>query len=67
VSDHLDYRNYLNIEALLKLQKPVARPANHDETLFIVVHQVFELWFYLMLHEIDKVEELLDKGDVLET
>jgi tryptophan 2,3-dioxygenase len=35
--------------------------------LFIIVHQVFELWFRLMLHEIDKVHELLDQDDVLES
>src|SRR4029078_12240898 len=36
-------------------------------TLFIVVHQVFELWFRLLLHEIDKVFDLLDQDDVIES
>jgi tryptophan 2,3-dioxygenase len=63
----LDYKGYLKLNELLSLQHPLADPPNHDETLFIVVHQVFELWFRLMLHEIDKVEELLDQDDVLES
>lgn len=63
----LDYKGYLQLDELLKLQQPLADPACHDETLFIVVHQVFELWFRLLLHEIDKVSELLDHDDVLES
>jgi tryptophan 2,3-dioxygenase len=62
----LDYKGYLKLEALLKLQQPLAQPASHDETLFIIVHQVFELWFRLVLHEIDKIFELLDSDDVIE-
>ena len=63
----LDYKGYLKLDELLSLQHPLADPATHDETLFIIVHQVFELWFRLMLHEIDKIEELLDQDDVLES
>ena len=63
----LDYKGYLKLDELLKLQQPLADPACHDETLFIVVHQVFELWFRLLLHEIDKICELLDQDDVLES
>jgi tryptophan 2,3-dioxygenase len=63
----LDYKGYLKLDELLQLQQPLAQPASHDETLFIVVHQVFELWFRLLLHEIDKVFELLDQGDVIES
>src|SRR2546425_12958311 len=65
--DNLDYKGYLKLDELLRLQQPVAQPAEHDETLFIVVHQVFELWFRLLLHEIDKVFEMLDEGDVIES
>jgi tryptophan 2,3-dioxygenase len=67
MASDLDYKGYLKLDELLSLQHPLADPANHDETLFIVVHQVFELWFRLILHEIDKVEELLDHDDVLES
>src|SRR5436853_4051892 len=63
----LDDKGYLKLEELLKLQQPLAQPATHDETLFIIVHQVFELWFKLALHEIDKVFEMLDEDDVIES
>jgi len=63
----LDYKGYLKIDELLHLQQPLADPPSHDEILFIVVHQVFELWFRLLLHELDRVFELLDKDDVIES
>jgi len=63
----LNYKGYLQLDELLKLQQPLAEPPSHDETLFIVVHQVFELWFRLVLHEIDKIFELLDEDDVIES
>jgi tryptophan 2,3-dioxygenase len=63
----LDYKGYLKLDELLELQQPLADPSCHDETLFIVVHQVFELWFRLLLHEIDKIFSLLDQDDVLES
>jgi tryptophan 2,3-dioxygenase len=55
----ITYGSYLKIDDLLRLQVPESRPVEHDEELFIVIHQVYELWFKLMLHEIDKV-----KGDL---
>src|SRR5438876_6154955 len=63
----LDYKGYLKLDELLKLQHPLADPPTHDETLFIIVHQVFELWFKLVLHEIDKIFEMLDNDDVIES
>src|SRR5437016_2428759 len=63
----LDYKGYLKLDELLKLQQPLADPPSHDETVFIIVHQVFELWFKLVLHEIDKIFELLDQDDVIES
>jgi tryptophan 2,3-dioxygenase len=63
----LDYKGYLKLDELQQLQHPLADPACHDEMLFIVVHQVFELWFRLLIHEIDKIFDLLDKDDVLES
>ena len=63
----LDYKGYLKPDELLKLQHPLAEPPTHDETLFIIVHQVFELWFKLVLHEIDKIFEMLDNDDVIES
>jgi len=46
-----DYSTYLLIDDLLELQRPLT-PDAHDELLFIVVHQAYELWFKLMLHEL---------------
>ena len=63
----LTYKGYLKLDELLKLQQPLAKPECHDETLFIIVHQVFELWFRLALHEIDEVLDLLERDDVLES
>jgi tryptophan 2,3-dioxygenase len=50
----LTYGNYLRVDELLKLQVPKSDPVEHDEELFIVIHQVYELWFKLLLHELDK-------------
>ena len=46
-----DYANYLLIDELLQLQRPLT-PGAHDELLFIVAHQANELWFKLILHEL---------------
>ena len=58
-----DYSTYLRIDDLLALQQPLT-PGAHDEMLFIVVHQVYELWFKLILHELDAVAAALDGGHV---
>ena len=50
----LTYGSYLRVEELLKLQTPQSHPVEHDEELFIIIHQVYELWFKLLLHELDK-------------
>jgi len=57
------YRSYLRVPELLALQSPLSDPEEHDELLFIVVHQVYELWFKVVLHELDHVRNLLDKGE----
>ena len=54
----LNYADYLMLDRLLKLQTPRGEPPEHDETLFIIIHQVYELWFKQLLHELDKI-----KGD----
>src|SRR4029450_10269248 len=53
---------YLRIEELLSLQQPRSAGPEHDEMLFIVLHQVYELWFKELLHELDRVVRLLE-GD----
>ncbi len=56
-----DYATYLRIDELLDLQQPLSDGA-HDEMLFIVVHQVYELWFKLILHELAAAAAALDDG-----
>ena len=57
------YSSYLKIDELLALQQPVSEGPEHDEMLFIVIHQVYELWFKELLHEIDYLRELLGRRD----
>ena len=54
------YGSYLAVDELLALQRPRSAGPEHDEMLFIVIHQVYELWFKQVLHEIDHAIELLD-------
>ena len=57
-----EYATYLLIDELLALQRPLT-PGAHDETLFIIIHQVFELWFKLLLHELAAARDRLRGGD----
>jgi tryptophan 2,3-dioxygenase len=57
------YSSYLHVDDLLDLQRPRSDGPEHDELLFIVIHQVYELWFKEILHEIDRVKTLLDRQD----
>lgn len=52
----LTYSTYLHLDQLLDLQEPRSSPVEHDELLFIVVHQTYELWFKLLLHEFEKIQ-----------
>jgi tryptophan 2,3-dioxygenase len=58
----ITYGSYLKIDELLSLQQPRSSGPEHDEMLFIVIHQVYELWFKELLHEFDRAHALL-KGD----
>jgi tryptophan 2,3-dioxygenase len=60
----LNYATYLKIGGLLDLQHPQSDPAEHDETLFIIIHQVYELWFKQMLHELDLAGRQFRAGDL---
>ena len=55
----ITYGSYLKIPELLSLQKPVSDGPEHDEMLFIVIHQVYELWFKQQLHEGQRVRSAL--------
>ena len=52
------YSSYLKLEELLDLQQPLSEGPEHDETLFIIIHQVYELWFKQTLHELDHLSGL---------
>lgn len=60
----LTYASYLELDTLLGLQRPRSTPPEHDEMLFIVIHQVYELWFKETLHEIEKVKRDFSAGDL---
>jgi tryptophan 2,3-dioxygenase len=55
----LSYGGYLHLDVLLDQQVPESNPPAHDELLFITIHQVYELWFKQLLHELTTVRDLL--------
>jgi aminocarboxymuconate-semialdehyde decarboxylase len=63
-AERLTYSSYLKIPQLLELQEAQSSPQQHDELLFIIVHQTYELWFKELLHELDAVVvNLRDAGE----
>jgi tryptophan 2,3-dioxygenase len=62
-SPKLTYSGYLQLDKVLGAQQP--KSAEHDEMLFIVIHQVYELWFKQILHELARLQELLENGDTM--
>ncbi|HET7529636.1 MAG TPA: tryptophan 2,3-dioxygenase family protein [Mycobacteriales bacterium] len=63
----LSYGGYLHLDVLLQQQVPQSQASDggapaHDELLFITIHQVYELWFKLLLHELTTVRDLLVDG-----
>lgn len=63
----LTYSSYLKVDELLGLQHPLSDGPEHDEVLFIVIHQTYELWFKQLLHELARAGELLDADTLHET
>ncbi len=63
MSQALTYSSYLRVDELLALQTPKSSGPEHDEMLFIIIHQVYELWFKQLLHELDYAGELLRAND----
>ena len=59
----LTYTSYLAIDELLKLQRPLSEGPEHDEMLFIVIHQSYELWFKQLIHEFEAAGKSLETGD----
>jgi tryptophan 2,3-dioxygenase len=59
----LTYPHYLQLDSLLALQQPLSAGPEHDEMLFIVIHQVYELWFKQILHEARMLQKSMEEGD----
>ena len=59
----ITYTSYLKVDELLELQKLESEPNEHDEMLFIIIHQTYELWFKQILHEFGKLKQELELGN----
>src|ERR1700729_604225 len=57
----LTYGSYLRLDDLLSCQSPLTD--SHDELLFVIIHQVYELWFKQILHEAALLQDRLEHGD----
>ena len=60
MAEPVTYSGYLRLDRLLSAQQP--RSTEHDEMLFIVIHQIYELWFKQLLHEFGKLQAELESG-----
>lgn len=60
----LSYNKYLKVREIIDLQERLSDPASHDEMLFIIIHQTYELWFKQILHELDATVEWLKERRV---
>lgn len=61
----LTYNSYLKVRELIGLQQLRSEHADHDETLFIIIHQVYELWFKQLLHELDTIIQRMNGDETL--
>jgi tryptophan 2,3-dioxygenase len=59
----LTYTSYLAVDELLGLQRPLSEGPEHDEMLFIIIHQTYELWFKQLIHEFTAAQQSLEEGD----
>lgn len=57
-----NYSDYLRVRELLALQKPLSDGPEHDELLFIIIHQTYELWFKELIHEFVAAQDALESG-----
>ncbi len=60
----MTYGDYLRVHELLRLQQLKSDPPEHDEMLFIIIHQVYELWFKQVLHELDRLAMEIDEDAI---
>ena len=58
----LSYNQYLKVPELIGLQETLSDPVSHDELLFIIIHQTYELWFKQILHEVDATIGWMKEG-----
>ena len=63
-SEPVSYVNYLKVDELLGLQHPLSDGPEHDELLFIIIHQTYELWFKQLLHELSRLRRLLRDAEL---
>jgi tryptophan 2,3-dioxygenase len=61
MAERVSYAGYLRLDQLLAAQQP--RSGEHDEMLFIVIHQIYELWFKQLLHELARLQAQLEAGE----
>jgi tryptophan 2,3-dioxygenase len=64
LAGRMSYAGYLRLDLLLAAQQPVSQPPHHDELLFVVQHQVSELWMKLMIHELRAALVHLQRDEV---
>lgn len=62
----LSYGSYLHVPEMLQLQEPKSENEAHDELLFIIIHQAYELWFKQILFELDQTARCIDRDDTFE-
>ena len=60
----LNYADYLHLDRLLSSQQPLSQPPHHDEMLFIILHQITELWFKLILYELRAARDRIRVDDL---
>jgi len=67
MSDNFDsaltYTSYLAVDELLNLQRPLSVGPEHDEMLFIIIHQTYELWFKQIIHEFLEAQRAMEAGN----
>ena len=61
----LTYNSYIRVHELLSLQSLLSDPPQHDEMLFLIIHQSYELWFKQILHEFNKAQEYLESDQTV--
>ena len=64
LKDRLSYGGYLQLDRLLSAQRPLSSPPHHDEMLFIIQHQVSELWLKLLVHELGAAIAHLQRDEI---